>query len=75
MLPSLLEYIKRCGKMPEKLLFSLARLIEFYKTDMPNDDKDVMAFMKTASVEEILGNDKLWDEDLSFLAAEVKKYL
>ena len=74
-LPSLLEYIKRCGKMPEKLLFSFARLIEFYKTGEPNDDKDVTAFMKSASVEEILANRSLWDEDLSFLAQEVKKYL
>ena len=55
-LPSILEYIKRFDKMPEKLLFSFARLIEFYKTDMPNDDKDVVEFMKKASVEEILAN-------------------
>jgi hypothetical protein len=61
--------------MPEKLLFSFARLIEFYKTDMPNDDADVMAFMKTASVSEILANEKLWGEDLSFLKDEVEKYI
>jgi len=74
-LPSILEYIKRFDKMPEKLLFSFARLIEFYKTDMPNDDKDVVEFIKKASVEEILANKSLWDEDLSFLVNEVKKYL
>lgn len=74
-LPSILEYIKRYNKMPEKLLFSFARLIEFYKTDMPNDDKDVMEFMKKASCEEILANKSLWDEDLTFLAEAVKKYL
>lgn len=74
-LPSLLEYIKRRGEMPEKLLFSFARLIAFYKTGAPNDDKEVMAFMRAATVEEILGNVTLWDEDLSFLAEEVKKYL
>ena len=74
-LPSILEYIKRYNKKPEKLLFSFARLIEFYKTDMPNDDKDVMEFMKNAGIEEILANDSLWGEDLSFLCNEVKKYL
>ncbi len=74
-LPSLLEYIKRCGRMPEKLLFSFARLIEFYKNGEPNDDEAVMDFMKRASVEEILRNTDLWDEDLSFLADEIKKYL
>ncbi len=74
-LPSITEYIKRYNKMPETLLFSFAKLIDFYRTDMTNDDKDVTAFMKTASVEEILANEKLWDEDLSYLADEVKKYV
>ena len=73
-LPSITEYIKRYGKMPETLLFSFAKLIEFYKTDMTNDDKDVTEFMKKASVSEILANEKLWGEDLSYLADEVKKY-
>ena len=73
-LPSITEYIKRYNKMPETLIFSFAKLIDFYRTDMTNDDKDVTAFMKTASVEEILANEKLWDEDLSYLADEVKKY-
>ena len=30
-LPSILDYIEREGKLPEKLLFSLAALISFYK--------------------------------------------
>lgn len=72
-LPSILEYIKRKNEMPDRLLTSFAKLIEFYKTDMPNDDKDVMEFMKNASVEEILANTNLWDEDLSFLADAVKE--
>ena len=51
--------------MPETLIFSFAKLIDFYRTDMTNDDKDVTAFMKTATVSEILANTKLWDEDLT----------
>lgn len=74
-LPSITEYIKRYDKMPETLLFSFAKLIDFYKTDMTNDDKEVTEFMKTASVKEILANTKLWDEDLSYLADEVEKYV
>jgi len=74
-LPSITEYIKRFGKMPETLIFSFAKLIDFYKTDMTNDDKDVTAFMKTADVREILANEKLWDADLSYLADEVEKYV
>jgi len=74
-LPSVLEYIKRFDKMPETLIFSFAKLIDFYRTDMTNDDADVTAFMKTASVKEILANDALWGEDLSFLEEEVQKYV
>ena len=74
-LPSILEYIKRYDKMPETLIFSFAKLIDFYRTDMTNDDKDVCEFMKTASVKEILSNTALWDQDLSFLCEEVEKYV
>ncbi|MBO4898370.1 MAG: tagaturonate reductase [Clostridia bacterium] len=74
-LPSITEYIKRYNKMPETLLFSFAKLIDFYKTDMTNDDKNVTAFMKTASVRDILANEKLWDEDLSYLSDGVEKYV
>ena len=73
-LPSILEYIKRYGKMPETLLFSFAKLIEFYKTDMVNDAPDVAEFMKNASTKEILANKALWDVDLSFLYSEIVKY-
>ena len=72
-LPSILEYIKRYQKMPTQLIFSFAKLIEFYRTDMTNDDKDICDFMKTASVGEILANEKLWGEDLSFLKNEIEK--
>lgn len=74
-LPSLLEYIKRYGKMPETLLFAFAKLIEFYKTDMTNDDADVTEFMRKHSVKEILANEALWGEDISHLADEVEKYV
>ena len=74
-LPSLEEYIVRFGKMTENLLFSFAQLIKFYRTDMTNDAADVTAFMKTATVEEILANETLWDKDLSYLVEEVKKYV
>lgn len=74
-LPSILEYIKRYGKMPATLLFAFAKLIDFYKTDMTNDDADVVEFMKSHSVSEILSNEKLWGGDLTFLTAEVEKYV
>lgn len=72
-LPSILEYIKRYNEMPKTLLFSFKKLIEFYKTDMTNDDADVIEFMKTHSTKEILANVQLWGEDLSYLAEEIEK--
>ena len=74
-LPSILEYIKRFGKMPETLLFAFAKLIEFYKTDMTNDDLSVVDFMRNHNTAEILANESLWGQDLSFLTDEVEKYV
>lgn len=72
-LPSLLEYIKRTGNLPQNLIFSLAKLIEFYKKGTPNDDGDIVSFMKEKSVKEILANKAFWDTDLSHLCQEVEK--
>ena len=74
-LPSILEYIKRYNKTPETLIFSFAKLIDFYKTDMTNDDPIVTEFMKSNGVKEILQNAELWGEDISFLAPMVEKYV
>ena len=60
--------------MPDELIFSFAKLIDFYKTDMTNDDPAVTEFMKKSSVREILANTELWGEDLTVLADEVLKY-
>lgn len=70
-LPSLLEYRARFGTTPPTLLTAFAALLAFYKTDMANDDADVMAFMKSADTRDILANINLWGEDLSFLYDEV----
>jgi tagaturonate reductase len=74
-LPSLLEYRKRFETSPKSLIFSFAKLIDFYKTDMTQDDADVVEFMKTHTTAEILANDALWGEDLSYLLEEVEKYV
>lgn len=74
-LPSLLEYNKEFGRLPKVLTFGLAALIVFYKGTEANDDADVMEFMKNASVDEILANTSLWDEDLSFMSETVNGYV
>ena len=72
-LPSILEYKKRFDSYPKTLVFSLAKLIEFYKKGTPNDAVDVMEFMKNRSVADILKNTDFWGEDLSDLLDLVEK--
>lgn len=72
-LPSLLEYRARMGRNPENLVFSLAKLIEFYKKGTPKDDAAVIDFMKKSSITEILQNREFWGQDISFLKDEVEK--
>lgn len=74
-LPSILEYVKEYKKMPERLVCSLAALIMFYRTDEANDDADVMSFMKTASVKEILAREDYWGESLAEFEPCVQKYI
>ena len=71
-LPSILEYKRRFGTYPKTLIFALKKLLEFYKTDMTNDDPDICAFLKTATTAEALANDKLWGQDLSCLLGEIE---
>ncbi len=66
-LPSILEYKKRKGEYPKNLCLGFAKLIEFYKTSSPNDDPEIMQFMKMSSLDEILKNQQLWGCDLSEL--------
>ena len=73
-LPSILDYIRKYGKTPKHLLFSFAKLIEFYKKGTPNDAADIMDYMKEASVAEILSNRDLWGADLTALIPEVESY-
>ena len=72
-LPSILEYIKRFGKTPKTLVFSLAKLIEFYKCGTPNDAPEVIEFIRSHTVCEILANEELFGQDISFLAEEIEK--
>ena len=64
-LPTILEYKDENGKYPEILSFSLAALIVFYKTDEANDGEEIVQFMKSASVADILKREDYWGEDLS----------
>ena len=73
-LPTILEYREQRNILPPCLTFSLAALIAFYRTDETNDNEDIMAFMKEASVEDILKKEQYWGQDLSFMKEAVQKY-
>ena len=71
-LPSILEYKKRFGTYPKTLVFALKKLLEFYKTDMTNDDPAICEFLKTATTAEALANESLWGQDLSCLLGDLE---
>ncbi len=73
-LPSLMEYRRRFGKNPDHLVFSLAKLIEFYRQDTPDDDPAVIARLRSGSIGDVLSDVSLWGEDLSFLTQEVQAH-
>lgn len=73
-LPTILEYKEQFGSYPPALVFSLAALIAFYRTDESNDGEEIMSFMKNAAVSDILKREDYWGEDLTCLLPEVEKW-
>lgn len=73
-LPTILEYKAAKGSYPKALTSSLAALIAFYRTDKANDGEEIVSFMKTASVADILKREDYWGEDLSALRPEIEAY-
>ena len=73
-LPTILEYRDKFGGFPPALTFSMAALIAFYRTDKANDGEEIMAFMKDASVSEILEKKEYWGRDLKEMIPLVEKY-
>ncbi|RNI28290.1 tagaturonate reductase [Rufibacter immobilis] len=78
-LPSVLEYHARNGRLPQRLLHALAALILFYRGEyngeqIPlNDTPEVLAFFQTAwqkssvaeTVQAVLANQEFWEQDLT----------
>lgn len=73
-LPTILEYKDKFGEYPKALTFSMAALISFYRTDKANDGEEIMNFMKSASVEEIMKREDYWHADLSAMIPMVREY-
>lgn len=73
-LPSILAYEKKFGVSPSQLLFSFAKLIEFYKKGTPNDSEEATSKLQKGTVREILADVSLWGEDLTRFADEVEAH-
>lgn len=73
-LPTILEYKEQFGAYPPALTFSMAALIAFYRTDKANDGEEIMKFMKTAEVEDILARADYWGCDLTDMIPMVRNY-
>jgi tagaturonate reductase len=88
-LPSLLGYHKKTGKLPERLVFSLAALIRFYKGEWQgetiplNDSTEILDFFKqtwalndqSKTIQAVLSNQSLWGADLTAIAGLEKMVL
>lgn len=66
-LPTISDFIKINGYAPKPLAFSLACLIEYYKTENTTDDAALSEKIKTQSISDILSDTSLWGENLSEL--------
>lgn len=64
-LPTMTDYVKKNNTLPKPLVFSLACLIEYYKTNGVSDDKSAVEYIKNHSIKDILSNTELWNCDLS----------
>lgn len=74
-LPTVNDCVKDSGAVPKVFAFSLACLIEYYKTRDVSDDANAAEFIKNNRTAEILAESGLWGEDLSFMLEAVEESL
>lgn len=74
-LPTISEYIEKNKILPKPLVFSLACLIEYYKTNEVQDNKEAVDFIRENEASSILSNTSLWGKDLSSITSLVNESL
>ena len=74
-LPTITDYIEKNAVLPKPLVFSLACLIAYYRTNDAQDDAEAVAFIRNNDVPAILANAALWGMDLSDMEALVNESL
>ena len=73
-LPTINDYLSE-NIIPKPLVFSLACLIEYYKTNEVTDDKTAVDYIKNNDIKNILSNTDLWGQDLSIMLDMVSESL
>lgn len=73
-LPTVNEYLSE-SIIPKPLAFSLACLIEYYKSNDVQDDKSAVDYIKNNDTKSILSNTDLWSVDLSTLSDTINESL
>ncbi len=63
-LPTILEYLNTESELPKPLVFSLACLVEYYKTNEPQDNEKFIKIIKENNITDILSNTELWGVNL-----------
>lgn len=74
-LPTVNDYIDKKNLMPKPLVFSLACLIEYYKTNEVTDSEYAVDYIKNNDIKSILSNTDLWGQDLSGMLDTVNESL
>ncbi len=64
-LPTAIAYKRQHSVYPKPLVFSLAALIEYYKTSLPQDDEKAVSLIRENDYDVILASESLWGMDLS----------
>lgn len=72
-LPTVNDYIDINKSVPKPLAFSLACLIEYYKTNDVQDDKRAVDYIKNNDIKSILSSTNLWGQDLITLSELVNE--
>lgn len=74
-LPTVNDYVDKNNCPPKPLVFSLACLIEYYKTNEVTDSEYAVDYIKNNDIKSILSNTALWGKDLSGMAETVSESL
>lgn len=70
-----LPTITESKTLPKPLVFSLACLIEYYRTNDVSDDEYAVGFIREHDIKDILSNKSLWGEDLSCMTVLINESL